>query len=548
MAAVFGPFLVSLCSAGPFSTDRRLARRLPIGRFLTGRFLTGRFLTGRLPALVRAVLPALTLCVVVVSSATSLAQEPTSPPADATASEVSPAGPTVESVAKVAESAALAGHNAWMLTCCALVLFMTAPGLAMFYGGLVRKKNVLSVMMQCLFLMGLMTVLWALYGYSLAFGGNDNGENLYVGNFEYLMMENVARSWPEGADGPIEPMYVVDEETGTQFPLLTHMLFQGMFFIITPALICGAFAERMKFSAMVVFLVLWGTIVYCPLCHWVWDGGILAFDKDAYMVDGASSSSWAGGALDFAGGTVVHISSGISALVCAMVLGRRNGWGTEDMRPHNLTYTALGAAMLWVGWFGFNAGSELASDHLTSSAFAVTHFSAAAGAVAWAAYEWLTRGKPSVLGAASGAVAGLVCITPAAGFVNPMPALIMGAAGGVVCAIACSIKGRLGYDDALDAFGVHGVGGTLGALLTGVFATRACWDISEAGKPLGMLEGGSVMMGQVVATAVTWGYSIVVTYILLKLVDFTIGLRIDPQGERLGLDIADHEEEGYILT
>ncbi|MEM8864938.1 MAG: ammonium transporter [Planctomycetota bacterium] len=449
-----------------------------------------------------------------------LAQEPGSAPE-------SDEAPTLESVAAAADEAKLAAHNAWMLTCCALVLFMTAPGLAMFYGGLVRKKNVLSVMMQCLFLMGLMTVLWALYGYSLAFGG----DNPYIGNGDYLMMNDVQRTWPEGADGPVEPMEGV-------IPRLTHMLFQGMFFIITPALICGAFAERMKFSAMAVFLVLWGTVVYCPLCHWVWGGGILAFGGE---------NSWSGGALDFAGGTVVHISSGISALVCALVIGRRNGWGQDDMRPHNLTYTALGAAMLWVGWFGFNAGSELASDHLTASAFAVTHFSAAAGAVAWAAYEWLTRGKPSVLGVASGAVAGLVCITPAAGFVNPMPALIMGAAAGVVCAIACGMKSKFGYDDALDAFGVHGVGGTLGAILTGVFATRACWDIAE-GEKLGLIEGGTVMQGQLVATAVTWIYSIVVTYILLKIVDVTIGLRIDEQGERQGLDLADHEEEGYILT
>lgn len=450
---------------------------------------------------------------------------------EAEAQEAADSGPTLQSVAATAEEAKLAGHNAWMLTCCALVLFMTAPGLAMFYGGLVRKKNVLSVMMQCLFLMGLMTVLWSLYGYSLAFGGNDNGENPYIGNNEFLFMENVARSWPEGDDGPTEPM-------AGDIPTLTHMLFQGMFFIITPALICGAFAERMKFSAMVVFLVLWGTIVYCPLCHWVWDSGILAFGAD---------NAWAGGALDFAGGTVVHISSGVSALMCALVIGRRNGWGHDDMRPHNLTYTALGAAMLWVGWFGFNAGSELLSDHLTSSAFAVTHFSAAAGVLGWSLYEWITRGKPSVLGAASGAVAGLVCITPAAGFVNPMPALIMGALAGVVCAFAVGLKSKLGYDDSLDAFGVHGIGGTLGAILTGVFATRACWDIAE-GEPLGLLEGGSVLTGQIVATAVTWVYSIVVTFILLKIVDVTIGLRVDDQGERRGLDLTEHEEEGYILV
>jgi Amt family ammonium transporter len=315
------------------------------------------------------------------------------------------------------------------------------------------------------------------------------------------------------------------------------MLFQGMFFIITPALICGAFAERMKFSAMVVFSILWGTVVYCPLCHWVWGGGILAFG-------GADALS--GGALDFAGGTVVHISSGVSALICALLIGKRIGWGHEDMRPHNLGFTALGAAMLWVGWFGFNAGSELASDHLTASAFCVTHFSAAAGAVAWALYDWIKTGKPTVLGAASGAVAGLVCITPAAGFVNPMPALLMGATAGIVCAWACgTLKSTLGYDDSLDAFGVHGVGGTLGAVLTGVFATRACWDVAE-GQPLGMIEGGTVMTGQLVAVGVTWIFSIVATFILLKIVDAVVGLRVSQEDETVGLDMSQHGEEAYI--
>lgn len=445
-----------------------------------------------------------------------------------------PAAPseTAELVCEDVDAGEFAGNTAWMLTCCALVLFMTAPGLALFYGGLVRKKNVLGVMMQCLFLMGLMTVLWALYGYSLAFGGSDP----YIGNGEYLFMQGVQRYWNEEAGRAETPLYSSDAEIS----MLTHMLFQGMFFIITPALICGAFAERMKFSSMAVFLVLWGTVVYCPLCHWVWDGGILYFGGE---------SSLAGGALDFAGGTVVHISSGISALVCAIVLGRRIGWGQVDMRPHNLTYTAMGAAMLWVGWFGFNAGSELLSDSLTSSAFAVTHFSAAAGAIAWAGYEWITRGKPSVLGTASGAVAGLVCITPAAGFVQPMPALIMGALGGVVCAFACStLKHKFNYDDSLDAFGVHGVGGTLGAVLTGVFATRACWDI-DGGNKLGWLESGDtgLLVGQIVAVIVTWVYSIVVTFILLKLVDVVMGLRVDEAAERQGIDLSQHEEEGYIL-
>lgn len=420
-------------------------------------------------------------------------------------------------------------HNAWMLVCCALVLFMTAPGLALFYGGLVRKKNVLSVIMQCVFLMGLMTVLWAIYGYSLAFGG----DGPFIGNFDYLFMNNVARTWSEELGQPITPM------AGELLPRLTHMLFQGMFFIITPALICGAFAERMKFSAMVLFSILWGTFVYCPLAHWVWGGGILAFGGE---------HSIAGGALDFAGGTVVHISSGVTALVAALVIGPRLGYGSEPMPPHNLTYTALGAAMLWVGWFGFNAGSELAVDGVTASAFAVTHFSAAAGAVAWAGIEWLQRSKPTLLGASSGAVAGLVCITPAAGHVGPMASLFMGALAGGVCYLACStLKAKLRYDDSLDAFGVHGVGGTLGAILTGVFASRAIWDIAE-GSPLGVIEGNyATLVGQVVATAVTWAFAGGVSLILLLLLDRTIGLRVPATEERQGLDVTQHGEEGYIF-
>jgi ammonium transporter, Amt family len=450
-----------------------------------------------------------------------------------------PAPLTLESVDAKADVAALAGHNAWMLTSTALVLFMTVPGLAMFYGGLVRKKNVLSVIMQCLFLMCLMTTIWALYGYSLSFGGS----NAFVGNGEFLFMKGVERTWDEAANAPADPPF----PAGLVIPRSTHMLFQGMFFIITPGLICGAFAERMKFSAMVLFSILWGTFVYCPLCHWVWGGGLLAY------VPAAGVTPLAGGALDFAGGTVVHISSGVSALICALMIGKRVGFGHDDMRPHNLTYTAIGAGMLWVGWFGFNAGSELASDTLTSSAFATTHFAAAAGGLAWAAYEWLTRGKPSVLGVASGLVAGLVCITPGAGFVNLMPAIIMGLAAGFVCAIACSkVKAAFGYDDSLDAFGVHGVGGTLGAILTGVFATRACWDIgalnNAPGTKLGLLEGGTVLTGQVVAVGVTWIFSIVATVIILSIINATIGLRVTEQQERIGLDMSQHEEEGYIFS
>jgi len=428
-----------------------------------------------------------------------------------------------------AEEAALAGNNAWMLTSSALVLFMTAPGLAMFYGGLVRRKNVVGVIMQCLFLMGMMTVIWGLWGYSLSFGG----KGPWIGNADYLLMHDVGRTWDDVAGAATTPM-------ADKIPRLTHMLFQGMFFIITPALICGAFAERMKFSAMVVFMLLWGTFVYCPLCHWVWGGGILAY---------GSEHAIAGGALDFAGGTVVHISSGVSALICALLIGQRLGFRSEPMPPHNLTYTALGAGMLWVGWFGFNAGSALAADGIAASAFAATHFSAAAGAVAWAAMEWITRGKPSVLGTASGAVAGLVCITPAAGYVQPMPALLMGAAAGVVCFLACtSLKSRFRYDDSLDAFGVHGVGGTLGALLTGVFATRACSDISGNGALLGVMEGGRVLVGQIVAVVVTWVFAVVLTFVLLKLIDATIGLRVNQQDEIQGLDLSQHGEEGYIFV
>jgi Amt family ammonium transporter len=437
------------------------------------------------------------------------------------------------------------GDHAWMLVSSALVLMMTGPGLALFYCGLVRKKNVLSVMMQCVFLMCLMTVIWALWGYSLAFGGTP-GEVSYspwIGNADFLFMRNVQ---PFAKDGAVE-----FPREGT-IPRLTHMLFQGMFFIITPALICGAFAERMKFSTMVVFLILWGTLVYCPLCHWVWDGGLLAWDiPGGHKADGA----WAG-ALDFAGGTVVHISSGVSALVCALVMGRRLGFGSEPMPPHNLTYTAAGAALLWVGWFGFNAGSALAATEQAASAFTATHFAAAAGGLAWAGMEWITRGKPSVLGTCSGVVAGLVCITPASGFVQPMPALIMGVAVGVVCFLACTaLKTRLGYDDSLDAFGVHGVGGTLGAILTGVFATKI---VGGGNASLGMLESiaakepavaldSAGVAAQAAAVAITWVLAGVATFVILKVLDVVMGLRVSQREEIQGLDLSQHGEEGYIF-
>jgi Amt family ammonium transporter len=472
-------------------------------------------------------------------------------PATALAQETTP---TLPAWKVYADNPASAGHTTWMLVSAALVLFMTVPGLAMFYGGLVRKKNVLSVMMQCMYLMGLMTVIWALYGYSLSFGGVADGKdpnyNAYVGNADFLLMNNVKRRLP--TEEELLSAYrneeernaargkAVDEIEGV-IPRPVHMLFQGMFFIITPALICGAFAERMKFSTMVVFMILWGTLVYCPLCHWVWDGGLLAYGSD---------NAFAGGALDFAGGTVVHISSGTSALICALLLGKRLGFGSEPMPPHNLTYTVLGAGMLWVGWFGFNAGSQLASDGVAAQAFMNTHFAAAAGTLAWAGVEWVLRGKPSVLGAASGAVAGLVCITPAAGFVQPEHALLMGLAAGLVCFWSCSwLKNKFKYDDSLDAFGVHGVGGTLGAILTGVFATKTACDAAIAkGQDLGLIDGNAnLLIGQIAAAAITWVLSIVVTFILLKILDATMGLRVSKDAEQQGLDLSQHGEEGYIF-
>ncbi|MBI2823760.1 MAG: ammonium transporter [Planctomycetia bacterium] len=423
------------------------------------------------------------------------------------------------------------GDNAWVLTSSALVLMMTAPGLAMFYGGLVRKKNVVNVFMQCFFLMGLNTVLWGLFCYSLCFSGSSP----YIGDTKMFFMQGVQSTWDESAKAVVTPQFPM-----LTIPYLTHMLFQGMFFIITPALIVGSFAERMKFSTMVVFMILWDFFVYCPLCHWVWAGGIFAYNTD---------NGIAGGALDFAGGTVVHISSGISALVCALFMGKRVGYPTEPMPPHNLTYTLIGAALLWVGWFGFNAGSALAADGIAASAFCNTHFSAAAAALAWACMDWLRTGKPTLLGAASGAVAGLVCITPASGYVTPMASLIMGAAAGVVCSLACSVlKPKFGYDDSLDVFGVHGVGGTLGAILTGVFATRAVQDVGGTHKLLGALEGGPILPAQLVAAFGTWALAIVATLVILVVLNATMGLRVSQDEERQGLDLTQHNEEGYIFV
>jgi Amt family ammonium transporter len=419
-----------------------------------------------------------------------------------------------------------------MLTSSALVLMMTAPGLALFYCGLVRKKNVLGVMMQCFFLMGLLSLVWALWGYSLAFAPDALGG--FVGGTDYMFLKGVIPTW-DGAQATI-PM-------AASIPRSVHMIYQMMFFIITPALICGAYAERMKFSSMVVFTVLWGTFIYCPIAHWVWsDTGWL----NAFYVANEVRQTAPFPAFDFAGGTVVHISSGISALVCALILGKRLGHGQEPMPPHNLTYTCIGAALLWVGWFGFNAGSALESNALAANAFVVTHLAAATGTVAWAGAEWIMRGKPSILGACSGAVAGLVCITPASGAVNALSAILIGLCAGVVCYYACNLKAKFGYDDALDAFGVHGVGGTLGALLTGVFATAAVVPGAKAGQ--GLIEGNA---GQVMNQAVGVGASILIaaigTLVILKILDAVMGLRVSQQDELQGLDVSQHGEEGYIF-
>ncbi len=431
-------------------------------------------------------------------------------------------------------AAAIAANNAWMMTCSALVLFMIAPGLALFYSGLVRKKNVLSVFIQCLFLTSVMSVVWSLYGYSLAFS---NGGNLdqWIGGIEYVFLNGVSSTWNELTQSPVTPMWF-SRGNETSLTKYSHMVFQGMFFSISPVIMCGALAERVKFHGMVIFSVLWGTFVYCPIAHWIWGGGILSYPNGLL-----------GGGLDFAGGSVVHISAGVSALVAAMVVGPRLGFGKDPMPPHNLTYTAVGAAMLWFGWFGFNAGSAMAANEIATSAFVATHLAGAAGAIGWWLLEWQLRGKPTVLGVSSGLVAGLVCVTPAAGYVQPMPALLFGFVAGIGCYYSCSLcKHLAGYDDALDAFGIHGVGGIIGSILTGLFATRACNNIAD-GKTIGLLEGGSLFQGQLASVAVVIVYSGLTSLVLLKIVDWTVGLRVSASDERQGLDVQQHGEEGYIF-
>ena len=437
------------------------------------------------------------------------------------------ANPSVEArLAKLEQQVADAkssADNAWMLTSAALVLMMTGPGLALFYGGLVRKKNVLATMMQSFAMMAVITLLWGLVSYSLAFGPGTS----FVGGFHNLFLRGVGAA--------------PDPDYAGTIPAQTFMVYQLMFAIITPGLIAGAFAERMKFSAMLLFMVLWSFLVYDPMAHMVWGkGGLLNASLGGRFP-----------CLDFAGGTVVHVTSGVSALVCALTLGKRVGYPKEMITPHSVVLSFIGACLLWVGWFGFNAGSALSAGSLATSAFVATHFAAAAAAIGWSAAEWVRNGKPSALGAISGAVAGLVAITPAAGFVGPMSAIVIGFVAGALCFwMVAKVKARFGYDDSLDAFGVHGAGGTLGALLTGVFAVSSINPIFKdaQGNALasGLFEGNAhQLLNQFVGVVIAWAIAIVGTLIILKVVDAVVGLRVAEDEEIQGLDLTQHGEEGY---
>ena len=444
------------------------------------------------------------LAALMFESSVQSQETPPVPAVSASAPDSPPAPSAPPAAAKIDK-----GDNAWMLTSSALVLMMTIPGLFLFYGGLVRSKNVLGTIMHSFIMVGVVTVQWVLWGYSVAFGPDIGG---LFGSFAWVGLNGVG----------IEP----NADYAATIPHMTFMVYQMMFAIITPALITGAFAERAKFSTFLVFMILWTTIVYDPLAHWVW--GVKGWMREM-------------GALDFAGGTVVHISSGASALVAAIMFGRRINYGQEAMPPHNLPYSIIGAGLLWVGWFGFNAGSALAADGLATSAFVATHVATAAAALAWMAMDWM-RGKPTMLGAASGAVAGLVAITPGAGFVSPMSALIIGAVGGILCSIACSLKPKLGYDDSLDVVGVHGVGGTWGALATGLFASKA---INPAGNN-GLFFGNAGQLWiQFESVVVTIVFAMVVTAVILTILKATMGLRVADDEERMGLDLTQHNERAY---
>jgi len=402
------------------------------------------------------------------------------------------------------------GDTAWMLTSAALVLMMTIPGLFLFYGGLVRRKNVLGTIMHSFIIVAVISIQWVLWGYSLAFGPDIGG---WIGNSDWFGLNGVGS----------EP----NADYAATIPHAAFMIYQMMFAVITPALITGAFAERVKFSAFLVFIVLWATFIYDPLAHWVW--GVKGWIREM-------------GALDFAGGTVVHLSSGASALVAAFMFGKRIGYGMEAMPPHNLPFSVIGAGLLWVGWFGFNAGSALAADGLATSAFVATHVATAAATLSWLAMDWILRGKPTVLGAASGAVAGLVAITPGSGFVGPISAMWIGIGGGIFCSIACSLKPRFGYDDSLDVVGVHGVGGTWGALATGLFASKV---INPAGNN-GLFFGNPGQLGiQFVSVLATLALAIIGSYIILSIVKALMGLRVADEEEMMGLDLSQHNERAY---
>ena len=407
------------------------------------------------------------------------------------------------------------GDNAWLLISAAMVMLMTIPGLALFYGGLVRKKNILSVLMQCFIITGLVSIHWVVLGYSLSFGPDVGGKGL-IGGLHWAFLNGVG----------LDP----DSYYGTTVPHQAFMIFQCMFAVITPALIIGAFAERMKFSSFCVFTLLWATFVYDPMAHWVWGkGGILG----------------GMGALDFAGGTVVHINAGMAALAAALILGKRKGYPNKISPPHNLPFAVTGAALLWFGWFGFNAGSALAANGLAASAFVVTHIATATAAVTWALIDYFVNKHATVLGAITGAVAGLVAITPASGFVNVMGAIAIGILSAAVCYFFVAyLKPKLGYDDSLDAFGVHGVGGICGSLATGLFATKA---INSAGRD-GLFYGDAgTFMIQIKATVISMVFAFVMSLILLKLVDLIMGLRVSEQSERIGLDLTEHREAGYTI-
>lgn len=407
------------------------------------------------------------------------------------------------------------GDTAWMLTSAALVLMMTIPGLFLFYGGLVRSKNVLSVIMHSFIIVGLVTIQWVLWGYSLAFGP-DKGH--IIGSLAWFGLKGVG----------LEPN---PDYAGT-IPHQLYMVYQLMFAIITPALITGTFVERAKFSTFLIFILLWATFIYDPLAHWVWGKG------------GWIGTNGGMGALDFAGGTVVHISSGISALVASIMFGKRIGYGKEAMPPHNLPFCVVGASLLWVGWFGFNAGSALSSGGLATSAFVATHIATATAALSWMMMDWIFRGKPTCLGAASGAVAGLVAITPASGFVGPMSSIIIGLGAGIICSTACTVKVKLGYDDSLDVVGVHGIGGTWGALATGLFASKA---INPAGNNGLFFGNPHQLLVQLIAVAVTWVLAIVGTFIILSILKAIMGLRVSEEEELMGIDLSQHNETGYTV-